>query len=108
LPDAATPMPVPESVLDAARDRIRRLPPATRGAPLAAPGPTPPPHAAAAPPLRLPALNRPTTALVPPADLAPAEADGLVEVGFDGRIAFSHPLFGAAVYCDATPCDTRA
>jgi DNA-binding CsgD family transcriptional regulator len=88
--DAATPLPVPESILDAARDRVRRLPPATRAALL-----------------RVAALNRPTTALVAAADLAPAEADGLVHVGFDGRITFSHPLFGAAVYCDATPCDRR-
>jgi DNA-binding CsgD family transcriptional regulator len=88
--DAAAPLPVPESILDAARDRIRRLPPATRGALL-----------------RVAALSRPTTALVAPEDLAPAEAEGLVHVGFDGRIAFSHPLFGAAVYCDATSCDRR-
>ena len=78
------------SILDAARDRVRRLPPATRAALL-----------------RVAALNRPTTALVDPADLAPAEADALVQVGFDGRISFSHPLFGAAVYCDATTCDRR-
>jgi hypothetical protein len=43
--DAAAPLPVPASVLDAARDRIRRLPPATRAALL-----------------RVAALNRPTTA----------------------------------------------
>lgn len=90
LPDAAAPLPVPASVLDVARDRVRRLPPATRAALL-----------------RVAALNRPTTALVDPADLAPAEAEGLVQVGFDGRISFSHPLFGAAVYCDATTCDRR-
>ena len=89
-PDAAAPLPVPESIIEAARDRVRRLPPAARTALL-----------------RVAALNRPTTALVPPADLAPAEADGLVQIGFDGRIAFSHPLFGAAVYCDATACDRR-
>ena len=88
--DAAAPLPVPETILDAARDRIRRLPPATRGALL-----------------RVAALSRPTTALVAAEDLAPAEAEGLVHVGFDGRIAFSHPLFGAAVYCDATSCDRR-
>jgi DNA-binding NarL/FixJ family response regulator len=88
--DAASPLPLPESILDAARDRIRKLPPATRAALL-----------------RVAALNRPTTALVPAAELAAAEADGLVQVGFDGRIGFSHPLFGAAVYCDATPCDRR-
>ncbi|HEX5015795.1 MAG TPA: AAA family ATPase [Candidatus Limnocylindrales bacterium] len=88
--DAAAPLPVPESILDAARDRIRRLPPETRGALL-----------------RVAALGRPTTALVNPADLAAAEADGLVQIGFDGRIAFSHPLFGAAVYCEATTCDRR-
>ena len=90
LPDPAAPLPVPASVLDVARDRVRRLPPSTRAALL-----------------RVAALNRPTTALVDPADLAPAEADGLVQVGFDGRISFSHPLFGAAVYCDATTCDRR-
>ena len=90
LPDAATPLPVPASILDVARDRVRRLPPATRAALL-----------------RVAALNRPTTALVDPSDLAPAEAEGLVQVGFDGRISFSHPLFGAAVYCDATTCDRR-
>ena len=89
-PDASAPLPVPESIIEAARDRVRRLPPATRTALL-----------------RVAALNRPTTALVPPTDLAPAEADGLVQVSFDGRISFSHPLFGAAVYCDATACDRR-
>jgi DNA-binding NarL/FixJ family response regulator len=88
--DASAPLPLPDSILDAARDRIRKLPPATRAALL-----------------RVAALNRATTAVVPAADLVAAEADGLVQVGFDGRIAFSHPLFGAAVYCDATPCDRR-
>jgi DNA-binding NarL/FixJ family response regulator len=88
--DPATPLPVPDSILDAARERIRRLPATTRDALL-----------------RVAALSRPTTALVDPADLAAAEADGLVQVGFDGRITFSHPLFGAAVYCEATTCDRR-
>src|SRR6185436_8652815 len=50
--DAAAPLPVPESILDAARDRIRRLTPATRAALL-----------------RVAALSRPTTALVDPVDL---------------------------------------
>ena len=89
--DAGAPVPVPASVRDLATDRIRRLPPATR-----------------AELLRAAALARPTTELVDVDRLAAAEAAGLVEIGIDGRITFSHPLFAAAVYGDATPAERRS
>jgi DNA-binding CsgD family transcriptional regulator len=88
---AGAPMPVPASVRGLAGDRIRRLPASTREGLL-----------------RVAALARPTSALVDVASLGPAEAAGLVEIDLDGHIKFSHPLFAAAVYGDATATERRA
>ncbi|MFC5186079.1 AAA family ATPase [Actinomadura harenae] len=38
--------------------------------------------------------------------MAPAEADGLLEIGV--RVRFAHPLVRSAVYCSAAPGDRRA
>jgi hypothetical protein len=81
---------VPEHLRDITTARIRRLPAPTRAALLASA-----------------ALARPTTAIVDGADLLPAEEAGLVEIEIDGRIAFTHPLFAAAVYADATSAKRR-
>jgi DNA-binding CsgD family transcriptional regulator len=48
--------------------------------------------------LRASALAQPTIAAVDPSALVPAEDAGLVRIGADGRIEFSHPLFAAGVY----------
>ncbi len=80
------PLPVPADVLEQVRERVRSLPAPSRDALL-----------------RAAAAARPDVQLVDAAALAPAEDAGLVEVSLDGRVAFAHPLYAAAVYSASTP-----
>ena len=84
-------LPVPDDLRTLIAARARRLPKQTREALLACA-----------------ALSEPTISLVEEAALAPAEEEGLVRVDGDGRIAFSHPLYPAAVYASAARSRRRA
>jgi DNA-binding CsgD family transcriptional regulator len=77
----ASELPVPPTLQALVRERVRCLPSSAREALLLAT-----------------ALAVPTTTIVPAADLAAAEDDGLVRIDPDGRIRFEHPLVAAAVY----------
>jgi DNA-binding CsgD family transcriptional regulator len=81
-------LPVPDDVRALIRRRIEELPNATRRALL-----------------RAAALSQPTTTLVR-GSLEPARKAGLVDELPDGRIAFTHPLYGTAVY-EAASVDER-
>ena len=85
-----TPLPVPADLRTLVARRIASLPAATRDALL-----------------RAAALARPAYDLVDVRALAPAESAGLVTVDRAGQIAFTHPLFAAAVYATAVS-DERA
>jgi DNA-binding CsgD family transcriptional regulator len=74
-------LPVPGDVCELLSKRIDSLPAATQEALLDASG-----------------LARPTLQLVAEEALAPAEKAELIAIHDDGRIAFSHPTFAAAVY----------
>jgi DNA-binding CsgD family transcriptional regulator len=82
------PLPVPDDLRTLVEERIRSLPRATRAALL-----------------RAAALARATSQLVDVSALAPAEDAGLLTVGIDGRIDFTHPLFASAVYGSASGHD---
>jgi hypothetical protein len=84
-------LPAPRSVGELVGARIRRLPAHTREELLAAA-----------------ALSRPSTELVDPGSLEPAERAGLVSVEPDGAVSFGHPVFGSAVYAAAAPVQRRA
>jgi DNA-binding CsgD family transcriptional regulator len=88
---AWTPLPVPADLRTLVARRIASLPAATRDALL-----------------RAAALARPAYDLVDVRALAPAESAGLVAVDRAGQIAFTHPLFAAAVYGTATSDDRAA
>jgi ATP/maltotriose-dependent transcriptional regulator MalT len=81
LPRAGQPLPVPDDHRELTLLRLRRLPPLTRDL-LAAVAAMP---SAAASDLDLAAL-------------APAETAGIVAVRAGGRVEFTHPLFGSALY----------
>ncbi len=81
VPRAGRPLPVPDDHRDLTLLRLRRLPQATRDV-LAAVAAMP---SAAASDLDLAAL-------------APAETAGIVAVRSGGRVEFTHPLFGSALY----------
>ncbi len=88
-----TPLPVPSSLQELVRDRVRRLPDSTR--PLlelvsATERPTLP--------FLERALGEPAIPLVDEAVSA-----GTIAVGTDGVVRFTHPLLGAAVYFDIPP-----
>lgn len=83
-------VPVPEDLRTLVADRVAALPARTRAALL-----------------RAAALPRPDLTLVDLRALSPAEEDGLVSIGVDGRIEFAHPLFASAVYASA-PQSRRA
>jgi DNA-binding CsgD family transcriptional regulator len=89
LPGPGEPLPVPDSLAQLVAGRIDGLPAETREAVLAAS-----------------ASVRPTTDLVDPLSLEPAEEAGVLTIR-DGRIEFSHPLFAAAAYAAATPTRRR-
>jgi len=81
----AGPLPVPDDLRSLAADRISSLPAVTR-------------HAL----LRAAALAHPHADTVDVRTLAPAEEVGLISIGTDGLIAFTHPLFASAVYASAS------
>lgn len=81
IPPPGQPLPVPADDREVALLRLRRLPRATRDV-LA----------------EVAAMSRPTADDLDIAALARAERAGLVSVGPDGRVEFSHPLFGSALY----------
>ena len=72
-------------------DRVRALPPVTRD------------HL-----LRISALARATTYAIDLDAIGPAEDAGIVTVAPDGVVSFAYPLFGEAVYQDATAARRRA
>jgi DNA-binding CsgD family transcriptional regulator len=81
--------PVPENLFELVSARVRRLPPATQEALLAAA-----------------ALRHPDLDLLDRSALEPAEEAGLVRISGE-RLAFEHPLFAAAVYSSATATRRR-
>lgn len=81
-------LPVPDDLRSLAEGRISSLPAATRDTLL-----------------RAAALAHPDTTAVDVRALAPAEEAGLVSIGADGVITFTHPLFAAAVYRSASARD---
>ena len=96
-PPASRPLPVPGDVRELIGERIRRLAPSVREALLVA-------SAVAQPDVELVGrvLGRDVGA-----DLEIGEDDHLIEID-RGRIAFRHPLFGAAIYGQAAPAHRRA
>jgi DNA-binding CsgD family transcriptional regulator len=83
-------LPIPHDLREVVAKRLRKLPQRTREALL-----------------RVSALAQPTTALIDPADLAPAEEAGVARVRADGRIELAHPLFAGAVYAAASHVERR-
>jgi DNA-binding CsgD family transcriptional regulator len=81
VPPPGRPLPVRGDHRDLALLRLRRLPMATRDV-LAA----------------VAAMPRPSASDVDLEALAPAEVAGIVQVGADGMVGFTHPLFGSALY----------
>ena len=94
--DSEEPLPIPADLEALLRDRILRLPDATRSVLLICS-----------------AASRPTVELVREASgstddpLGPAEQAGIVVVD-GGRVAFSHPLLALAVYRSASTSERRA
>ncbi|MFI5284231.1 MAG: AAA family ATPase [Candidatus Dormibacterales bacterium] len=80
-PPPGRPLPVPKDHRDLALLRLGRLPRATRAV-LA----------------EIAAMSRPTTDKLDLEALAPAERAGIVRVLPEGRVDFTHPLFGSALY----------
>ena len=72
---------VPGDARDLLAKRLRRLPQATRDELL-----------------KMSAVARPTVGLVDIQELQPAVDAGVVSIGEDGHVEFSHPLFARAVY----------
>jgi DNA-binding CsgD family transcriptional regulator len=89
MPPAGQPLPVPGDHRDLALLRLRRLPTATRDV-LA----------------KVAAMPHPSAADLDLAALAPAEEAGIVRVHHLGRVEFTHPLFGSALY-SSLPEGTR-
>lgn len=83
------PLPIPQEVRMLTSARLARLPRRSRDALLVASS-----------------MSRPTTRFVDAEALVPAEEDGIVQIGPDGRIAFGHPLLASAVY-DSAPAGRR-
>jgi DNA-binding CsgD family transcriptional regulator len=81
VPRAGEPLPIPDDDRDLALVRLRRLPPQTRDA-LAV----------------VATMSRPTAEHLDLEALAAAEQAGIVRVRLGGRIEFTHPLFGSALY----------
>jgi len=81
VPDPGRPLPVPRDHRDLALLRLRRLPRTTRDVLEA-----------------VAAMPRPSAADVDLDTLAPAEVAGIIQIGSDGLVTFSHPLFGSALY----------
>ncbi len=85
---SSDPLPVPDDLRALVRARIERLPRATRSALL-----------------RSAAAVRPTAEVVDVSALVPAEEAGLISIGRDGSVQFTHPLFASAVYASASDRD---
>jgi DNA-binding CsgD family transcriptional regulator len=84
-------LPVPDDVRTLAASRVAELPVTTQRALL-----------------RAAILAEPTTRMIDPGPLAPAEERGIVRVDERGRIAFVHPLFAAAISASASAAQRRA
>jgi DNA-binding CsgD family transcriptional regulator len=89
-PSLGESLPIPADVRGVVGERLGRLPQRGREALL-----------------RAAALTRPTTAIVPAAELEAAETAGIVRIEGD-RIEFAHPLLASTVYADATAVERRA
>ena len=89
VPAPGVPLAVPQDHRDLALLRVRRLPAATREV-LAI----------------VAATSRPVAADLDLPALAAAEQAAIVQVGADGRVEFTHPLFGSALYA-SLPAVTR-
>ncbi len=89
-PSAGQGLPAPEDLAQLVAGRIRRLPPATREQLL-----------------MVAALSTPRLTLLDRAALEPAEAAALIEIA-GPTVAFSHPLFSAAVYNSVSGARRRA
>jgi DNA-binding CsgD family transcriptional regulator len=89
------PIPVPQSLADAIKDRLERLPPESRDILVA-----------------MAALARPDEALLRRADpragpaLGAAQSAQVVE-SFEGRLRFTHPLLSSVIYSMADPAARR-
>ncbi|HST19341.1 MAG TPA: AAA family ATPase [Gaiellaceae bacterium] len=81
---SSDPLPVPDDLRALVRARIERLPRATFSELL-----------------RAAAAVRPTAEVVDISALVPAEEAGLISLGRDGSVQFTHPLFASAVYGSA-------
>lgn len=90
-PPPGAPLPVPDDVRELVWTRVSRLPDDARAALLTAT-----------------ALASPTTKLVDADALRPAVDADLVQIGDDGRVSFTHPLFASAVYESASPARRSA
>ena len=88
-PGPGEPLPAPQDVRQLVRDRIERLPAATRRGLL-----------------RMAALSQPTAALLG-TSVSAAREDGLVAELEDGRLVFTHPLYASAVYGAASAEDRQ-
>jgi DNA-binding NarL/FixJ family response regulator len=84
------PLPVPSDRRDLAVLRLKRLPRATREALT-----------------RVAAMSRPSTRDIDMVALAPAERAGIVRVFSGGRVDFTHPLFGSALYASLPEATRR-
>jgi DNA-binding CsgD family transcriptional regulator len=96
-PAPGQPLPVPPDVKELLRQRIHRLPAATREALLTIAAQREPTRASVAA-----ALDRHLDS-----DLEAAELEGIVRVDGD-TIRFSHPLFADAIYADTSDAERRA
>jgi len=85
LPPSGQPLPVPDRLASLVADKIKALPDATHEAMLT-----------------VAAMGRATNLAVDPGALEPAVMAGVI-VERDGRIEFTHPLFAAAAYAQASP-----
>lgn len=91
VPPAGMPLPIPDDHRDLALLRLRRLPRATR-------------HVLAL----VAAAARPSANDLDLRALMPAERAGLVRVGPEATVEFTHPLFGSALYSSLPEARRRA
>ena len=91
VPAPGRPLPVPGDHRELIQLRLRRLPRTTR-------------HVLAI----VAASSRASAVDLDLEALAPAERAGIVRVQADGRVEFTHPLYGSAVYSALTETDRRS
>jgi len=91
IPPAGQPLPVPGDDRELATLRLRRLPRSTRDALE-----------------QLAAMPRAVIGQIDAEALAPAERAGIAVVRSDGRVEFTHPLFGSALYASLPEAERRA